>query len=270
MAGGRVVTWSMHLLGAASPRMGSSESELLRVDAASEGSAETKTGLPSEPACLGRPDLCIPHLRSPAEGEYVKAMQAYESAATTVGQDNALYRPTPPVLPAVAFHSAQIHFVRVPGGVHGNAAAGYDLALWRAHSNVWRMFRLDPPNPKKSGEGHSGEAETHTPLNDGTSCGAANMREWWTHNASLAREPRLSWYWLLPSPVTCSAVCCEIYARCESAQRDYQHQEHNSSLVAIGTAHGGVFMCDGASGTTRTGLSQHRAAVTSLAFHRRR
>lgn len=41
-------------------------------------------------------------------------------------------------------------------------------------------------------------------------------------------------------------------------------------LVAIGTESGGVYLCDGVLGTTREGLSRHRARVTSLAFQGRR
>ena len=95
--------------------------------------------------------------------------------------------------------------------------------------------------------------------------------------------------WVLPSPITACAVCRGVEMGIAGGGRGgagggggegggvvggppwgYAASAAMPPLVAIGTESGGVYLCDAALGTTREGLSRHRARVTSLAFQGRR
>lgn len=253
---------------------------------------------------LGRPEIYIPHLPSPEEREYNNMLEDYqrrvdageieeaaEHDATEVhlGADSPSLKPKPPSATAVAYHLASVTLlpnIRVTGTGKAECSGveRVGLAVWRSRSNVWRLYRLPdmlpwgqtgPPTGESTGELEAAAVkDTGVPgttsgndSSDGGLSGAVPT----TPIVDVACIPSAEW--VLPSPVTLS-VPCDAEGDVKGGWDNDTGRQGSSPayppLVAIGTENGGVYICDGALGTTRKGLSMHRAKVTALAFHGRR
>ncbi|CAN0181465.1 unnamed protein product [Scytosiphon promiscuus] len=252
------------------------------------------------PTRLGKPEFSIPHLPSPDELAYAKALQEYsrrvkageilEPASASVAveeeDDGTTPPPNPPKLSGDAHHLAHADFV--PAAACDGGGGGGALSVWRSQSNVWRLYRLPPPvcgnderqrrmgadnsssesSDPTTGAGNSGGEDADQAGGDGESRSCALLE------AKLDVSTLPSAEWILPSPITAVAVCeegeqgegCE-WSCCGSANRSACIVP---PLVAVGTENGGVYLCDGALSTAREGLSRHRGRVTALAFHGKR
>lgn len=264
------------------------------------------------PARLPQPEFCIPHLQSPEERVYEKALQEYRkrleagdipcaAATDDAGEQlpGSIFPPAPPAHTPLAHHVAHVDFISTTsargaaGGVEnfsemtGGGMAG--IAVWRSLSNVWRRYRL-PDCPTESSSKPIEDAEIPGVPDGSTTDGAdpsLSVQDPLTPSFDVSSLPSVEW--LLPSPITASALCDSTD---DPASRYYfedvgigkegrQRNEENAGLrpvdpnvfpplVAIGTENGGVYVCDAVVGLRREGLSRHRARVTTLAFHGRR
>ncbi|CAM9626535.1 unnamed protein product [Ectocarpus fasciculatus] len=258
---------------------------------------------PPPPTQLGQPEFTIPHVPSPEELAHAKDLQEYrkrveageiQEPTSTQGEEEegCTPPPKPPQLPGLAHHLARVNFIP---GAHGRQNGGDGssggLAVWRSNSNVCRLFRLPPPV-------YDGDGEQRQTVEKGNNDARVELSRTGTVAAStgfenadktgIGREDSLaakydisrlpSVEWVLPSPITVLAVC-EEEARGEAQDDDREMgggwsccggADAPAPLVAIGTENGGVYLGDGALGTTRAGLSRHRAPVTALAFHGKR
>ncbi|CAM9542155.1 unnamed protein product [Ectocarpus sp. 8 AP-2014] len=260
---------------------------------------------PPPPSQLGQPEFTIPHVPSPEELSHAKALQEYRkrveageiqeptSTQEEEEEEGCTPPPKPPQLSGLAHHLARVDFIPAADGrQNGGGGSTGGLAVWRSNSNVCRLFRLPPPVY----DGDGGQWQT---VEEGNNDGGVELSRTGTVAASSRFEsadktgvgsegsltakydisclPSVEW-WVLPSPITVLAVC-EEGARGE-AQDDGREKSGRWSccggadapapLVAIGTENGGVYLGDAALGTTRAGLSRHRARVTALAFHGKR
>lgn len=246
---------------------------------------------------LGQPEFYIPHLPSPEEKAYKKASLEYQRRVKAGEIDEASsgtadakpsfdfhhnLKPKAPTTTATsAYHLAHASFVPDIGG------GGGGLAVWRSRSNVWRLYRLTRVTPgvgTRTAAANSAVRVDETGRQVGTQIvaeektpGLDNVDDTITMTPIFDAGTLQSIEWLLPSPVTFTTVC---YAAGGLATWDSEAwgsgaNRRGSSpvyppLVAVGTERGGVYICDGVVGTTRKGLSRHRAKVTALAFHGRR
>eukprot|EP00903_Cladosiphon_okamuranus_P012443 g11654.t1 len=337
LADGRIVTWSLpgfsplsksspqHKSGAGAraptrhgdegdegASLGDSSTSLAGKDDEASTTKETVAAAgaeaaPTEPQLrLARPEFSIPHLPSPEELAYAKALQEYRrrveagdlqeptSGAAKGGEVEEECTPPPraPCFSGRAHHLARVDFLPIAPGLDGRSGNGGGLSVWRANSNVWRLYRL-PPAPSEgeiskpqSSEGAFADADA-----DGEDAGQPSGETAENMSPKLDISSLPSAEWILPSPITTLAVSegDEGGGRGGGAEEGERHvhpadggPEHDwgcsgraastaelAPLVAIGTASGGVFLCDAALGTTREALSRHRARVTTLAFHRK-
>lgn len=267
-------------------------------EAAAGGAPEASATEP--PLRLARPEFAVPRLPSPEELAYAKTLQEYrrrveagELQEPTPGsaevEEGCTPPPRAPQLSGCAHHLARVDFLPDATSLDGGSGG---LSVWRANSNVWRLYRL-PPVPS---EGDSGPQDVEGAVN-GAEAGAEDAGQAQRETDSvLPAEFDISSLpsaeWILPSPITTLAVSegHEGGERGEALEDDVRRvlrDEGRSGcdwsccgnsastvelapLVAIGTENGGVFLCDAALGTTREALSRHRARVTTLAFHRKR
>ncbi|CAM9190079.1 unnamed protein product, partial [Sphacelaria rigidula] len=263
---------------------------------------------------LGRPELLIPHLLSPAEREYQKNFAAYrrkvdageieeieeqESTEVDIGSNDTRIsvRPRKPDKTMVAYHLARATILtsaqRIDtnrskdGGPNAGGGTG-GLAVWRFRSNVWKLYRLGDIMPWTQGKalmtgdsadvsdvagGNNVEGAAATTGGnvsaDGVYCGDVPVKP----IVDITSVPSAEW--VLPSPVTCSAVYDADGGGDKAGGWDNGADTSgcdaaNLSIIAIGTENGGVYVCDGVLTASRKGLSKHRAKITALAFHRRR
>lgn len=286
--------------------LGDSSASLVGKDDAEAMTKEAAAAAATEPPLrLERPEFSIPHLPSPEEVAYAKALQEYRrrveagelqeptSASGGGGEVEEGCTPPPPApqLPGCAHHLARVDFLPVASGLGG----GGGLSVWRVNSNVWRFYRLPPP--PSEGEGRpediegavtdadaGGEDADQTPPEPGPVM---------PPKFDISSLPSAEW--ILPSPITTLAVSDggERGGRGVGVEEDDRRvlqvgggpggpggdwsccgsatsTAELAPLVAIGTENGGVLLCDAALGTTREALSRHRARVTTLAFHRKR
>ena len=258
------------------------------------------------PAQLTQPEFSIPHLPSPEELSYAKALSEYNKrveageiedptsnpGAGEEGADGATPPPSPPQLSGYAHHLASVEFLPSAAARDGSGHGG-GLSVWRANANVWRLYRLPPPPHDEDGgvvKANHAEEETH----ENRAAGDEDANQVGRQTSALlpARfdiSSLPSAEWILPSPITALAVC-EEEDKQGGGYEEGQDREHNDTggpyldwrccghdaqasrlapLVAIGTENGGVYLCDAVLGTTREALSRHRARVTTLAFHRK-
>lgn len=272
--------------------------------AAAAAVAETAES-PPPPTQLGQPEITIPHLPSPEELAHAKALQEYrkrveageiqEPTSTQEGgeeEEGCTPPPKPPQLSGLAHHLARVDFIPAADGrQNGGGGSTGGLAVWRSNSNVCRLFRLPPPVY----DGDGGQRQT---VEEGQNNGGVELSRAGTVAASsgfesadktgigsegslaakyaISRLPSVEW--ILPSPITVLAVCAE-EGRGEAQDDDREMcggwsccggADAPVPLVAIGTENGGVYLGDAALGTTRAGLSRHRARVSALAFHGKR
>ncbi|CAM9561233.1 unnamed protein product [Ectocarpus sp. 4 AP-2014] len=259
---------------------------------------------PPPPIQLGQPEFTLPHVPSPEELSHAKALQVYRTRveAGEIQEPTSTHEeeeeegctppPKPPQLSGLAHHLARVDFIPAADGrLNGGGGSTGRLAVWRSNSNVCRLFRLPPPVY----DGDDGQRQT---VEGGNNDGGVELSRTGTVAASsgfesadkagigsegslaakydISRLPSVEW--VLPSPITVLAVC-EEEARGE-AQDDGREKgggwsccsgaDAPAPLAAIGTENGGVYLGDAALGTTRAGLSRHRARVTALAFHGKR
>ncbi|CAN0455237.1 unnamed protein product, partial [Ectocarpus sp. 12 AP-2014] len=272
-----------------------------------DASTSTNTAAAAEPPPLpiqlGQPEFIIPHVPSPEELSHATALQEYRkrveagkiqepTSTQEEEEEGCTPPPEPPQLSGLAHHLARVDFVPAADGrQNGGGGSTGGLAVWRSNSNVCRLFRL--PSPVYDGDG--GQRQTvEEGINDGgvelyrTGTVAASSGFESADKTGIGNEGSLaakydisrlpSVEWVLPSPITVLAVC-EEEARGE-AQDDGREKgggwsccggaDAPAPLVAIGTENGRVYLGDAALGTTRAGLSRHRARVTALAFHGKR
>ncbi|CBJ32465.1 hypothetical protein Esi_0341_0015 [Ectocarpus siliculosus] len=271
--------------------------------AAKAAAAETAEP-PPPPTQLGQPEFTIPHVPSPEELSHAKALQEYRkrveageiqeptSTQEEEEEEGCTPPPKPPQLSGLAHHLARVDFIPAADGrLNGGGGSTGGLAVWRSNSNVCRLFRLPPPVY----DGDGGQRQT---VEGGNNDGGVELSRTGTVAASsgfesadktgigsegslaakydISRLPSVEW--VLPSPITVLAVCEEETGG--EAQDDGREKgggwsccggaDAPAPLVAIGTENGGVYLGDAALGTTRAGLSRHRARVTALAFHGKR
>lgn len=248
---------------------------------------------------LGRPEMFIPHLISPAEKAYKKALLDYELQVQNRDaqmehpvpgeqQPLDLVAPLPPVLAGkVAYHAAHVVLLPARRGprevVAGDGSGG--LAVWRSQSNVWRLYRLPPVadedssktrdmDTQKDGAGADGGLPAGRGVNPPASGEdkddndpVLNELEPLTSASSLPSS-----VWTVPAPVTSCAVSrgSKAPSMLGNDTDDASTTSARPSLVAIGTEDGRVYVCDADLGIRRQGMSRHRGRITSLAFHRTR
>ncbi|CAB1115849.1 unnamed protein product [Ectocarpus sp. CCAP 1310/34] len=255
---------------------------------------------PPPPIQLGQPEFTIPHVPSPEELSHAKALQEYRkrveageiqepTSTQEEEEEGCTPPPKPPQLSGLAHHLARVDFIpAIDGRKNGGGGSTGGLAVWRSNSNVCRLLRLPPPVY----DGDGGQRQT---VDQGNNDGGVELSRTGTVAASsgfesadktgIGSEGSLaakydvsslpSVEWVLPSPITVLAVCEE-----EAPGEDQDDGREKGGgwsccggadapapLVAIGTKNGGVYLGDAALGTTRAGLSRHRARVTALAFH---
>lgn len=158
---------------------------------AEEGS--TTAAVPSivlPPKKLGKPEFLIPHVPSPEENAYKKALQEYNrrleageipEVSAVGGKEGGSgdiisnLPPTPPSLSSEAYHSAHVDFLPAytertvttvldgDNGTHSSVVGGGGLALWRSHSNVWRFYQLPLFSPVAE-QGHGAATEVPSVL----------------------------------------------------------------------------------------------------------
>lgn len=268
----------------------------LSTSSAVAGEVEAAAAAPA-PMQLGRPEFGIPHLPSPEELAYAKALEEYsrrvkageiqEPALTPGGPEaedgGSTPPPEAPQLSGDAYHLAHAKFVPAAlGGGGGGSGGGGALSVWRSRSNVWRLHRLPPPDCSdvEGKQQQRGDESSVAAAVEATDEIAEQPDGDGGSNVCALLEPRLdvstlpSAEWVLPSPVTASAVC-EEEGEAVGCEWSCCGDSKGSALalpplVAVGTENGGVYLCDGALGTAREGLSRHRARVTALAFHGKR
>lgn len=273
-----------------------------KVSSLPAGSTGVETATPLQ---LGKAEFSIPHLKSPEELAYDKALQEYSrrvkageiqepaSAPGALEAEDGGSTPPPeaPQLSGDAHHLTHAEFVppNVGGGGGGGGGA---LSIWRSQSNVLRLYRLPaPPRADDKGQqrqedeesGVEGAQKVFEATNGAGNGGGEDVDQTGddsgSHTCSLL-EAELdistlpSAEWVLPSPITAVAVSEEggdeagrEWSCCGDPKRPALPL---APLVAVGTANGGVYLCDGALCTAREGLSRHRARVTALAFHGKR
>lgn len=284
--------------------LGDSSTSLIGKDDAEAMTKEAVAAAATEPPLrLERPEFGIPHLPSPEELAYAKALQEYrrrveageiqEPTSASGGgggevEDGCTPPPPAPQVSGCAHHLARVEFLPVAPGADG----GGGLSVWRLNSNVWRFYRLPPP----PSEGDGKPEDTEGAVTD-ADAGGEDADQTGRENSPVM-PPKFdvsslpSAEWILPSPITTLAVSegDEGGGRGGAAGEDDRRMlqagggpggdwtccrgaasaVEPAPLVAIGTENGGVFLCDAALGTTREALSRHRDRVTTLAFHRKR
>lgn len=234
---------------------------------------------------LGRPEIYISHRviqEKSGPEEFPKLHERSEEDAVTHREDTTADQlrvghnaTSHPQLAEAANVLAHIHLLPATCRRRdGHSGDGGGLAVWRPCSNVWRIYHLPPVPDSTVSLGPSTDSRE-----DATRASGAMEREGVpTHTGTTehgddsdpAAGPMLplidtaslqSSAWILPAPITCSVTC--------DTNASEQTMAYNT-LVAIGTRNGGVYVCDGAHGTMREGMSKHRARITSVDFHGRR
>lgn len=258
---------------------------------------------------LERPELLIPHLPSPAEREYEKNFAEYrrkvdageteevneqELTEVNIGSNDtrSSMRPRKPDEAMVAYHLARATILTSTQRIdkNGRKGAGSNaegetggLAVWRSRSNVWRLYRLRDTMPSTQGGAlmAGDSADTLDTTGGGNARGAAataggDNSANGVHCGNFTVKPTVdiasvpSAEWVLPSPVTCSAVFDATGGGWDDGADSSRCSVVNLPIIAIGTEYGGVYVCDGLLAASRKGLSRHRAKITALAFHRGR
>lgn len=284
---------------------GKDDAAATTLEAATAAAAEPAATEP--PLRLARPEFSIPYLPSPHELAYEKALQEYrrrveagELQEPTSGsgggaevEEGCTPPPRAPQFSGYAHHLARVDFLPVAPGLDGGSGGGGGLSVWRVNSNVWRFYRLPPlPSKGESSETKSSEGAVVDADADGEDAGEASgeIAPIMPPKFDISSLPSAEW--ILPSPITTLAVSAgdegggrgggaeederRVHQAGGGPGRDWGFSRRSSSMpelapmVAIGTASGGVFLCDAALGTTREALSRHRSRVTTLAFHRKR
>lgn len=207
--------------------------------AKAEAAAAAEAAATAPPVQLTQPEFSIPHLPSPEELAYAKALHEYRrkveagelqqpTSSPGVGEEEeegCTPPPRPPQLSGCAHHLGRVEFL--PAGVaDGGGGSGGGLSVWRTNSNVWRLYRLPPPpvdgvdgTPGGQGEdgangngggaaevSHtgtgadaSGEDTTQVGGGGGDGCDAVM-----TAKLDISSLPSAEW--VLPSPITALAV----------------------------------------------------------------
>lgn len=207
--------------------------------AKAEAVAAAEAAANAPPVQLMHPEFSIPHLPSPEDVAYTKALHEYRKKVETGEirvptsspdegkreEEGTTPPPRPPQLSGCAHHLARVAFLPAVGvvdGGDGGHSSGGGLSVWRTNSNVWRFYRLPPPpadeadgatrgHEEEAANGNGGTAAEVSPTTtSGDASGEDSAKNGGGCDAVMAARFDISSLpsaeWVLPSPVTALAV----------------------------------------------------------------